>query len=59
MMIKDSPSLDFAHIEVIQAYGMSQMTVRNEMEKGVNPYTKLVFVEFLEFICRCANIKYR
>ena len=38
---------------------MSKMTVRNEMEKGGNPYKRLAFVEFLEFIGRCAATKYK
>ena len=36
------------------------MTVVNEMgHKGVSPFKKLAFVEFLEFIGRIANEKYK
>ena len=36
------------------------MTIANEMAfKGVNPYLKLSFVEFLEFIGRLGQEKYK
>jgi len=38
---------------------MSKMTVVYEMAKGPNPYKKLAFVEFLEFIGRIAAEKYK
>ena len=41
-------------------YGMSKMSVINEMGfKGINPYLKMQFVEFLEYIGRVADIKYK
>ena len=36
------------------------MTIANEMSyKGLNPYFKLSFVEFLEYLGRVANEKYK
>ena len=40
-------------------YGLSKMSIVNEMAKGPNPYKKLLFVEFLEFIGRVAAEKYK
>ena len=40
-------------------YGLSKMTVQLEMAKGPNPYKKLVFVEFLEYLGRVAFEKYK
>ena len=40
--------------EAVMCFGMSKMTVTNEMVKGFNPYKKLTYVEFLEFIGRLA-----
>ena len=40
-------------------YGLSKMTVPFEMIKGPNPFKKLAFVEFLEFIGRLAHEKYK
>ena len=46
--------------DIVTCYGMSKMTVANELEfKGVNPYLKMQFVEFLEFIGRVADLKYQ
>ena len=41
------------------AFGMSKMTVKNEMSqtKG-NPYLRMVFVEFLEFLGRVGYARY-
>ena len=43
------------------SYGLSKMTVKNEMEKGllINPYKRLAYVEFLEYIGRVAAEKYK
>ncbi len=40
-------------------YGLSKMSVANEMVKGINPYKRLLYVEFLEFISRIADEKYK
>jgi hypothetical protein len=40
-------------------YGLSKMTVPNEMMKGANPYKKLAYVEFLEYLGRVAYEKYK
>ncbi len=66
MNAKDAVSLMTRESEVrlsekqaMYCYGMSKMTVKNEMEKGAQSYQKLVFVEFLEFIGRAAFEKYK
>ena len=58
LVVKDT-DLGLTYKEATFAYGMSKMTVKNELEKGLNPYKKLLFVEFLEFVGRCAAVKYR
>ena len=59
LMSSKEVGVELSYKDSTFAYGMSKMTVKNEMEKGVNPYKKLLFVEFLEFIGRCAALKYR
>jgi len=43
--------------EVRFCYGMCRMTIRDEVEKH-DDYDNLKYVEFLEFIARCAHAKY-
>ncbi len=59
MMTKDAVFL--LAKEATECYGLAKMTVINEMQfKGdTNPYLKLAFVEFLEYIGRIAEFKYR
>ena len=47
--------------DAAECYGMSKMTVPNEMvfKDNTNPYLKLAFVEFLEYIGRIADFKYK
>ena len=58
LMTKDSKA-QLSIKEATFAYGMSKMTVKNEMEKGFNPYKRMAFVEFLEYIGRCAALKFK
>jgi len=37
---------------------MSKMTLANENEDS-QKYLKMIFVEFLEMICRVADVKYK
>ena len=39
-------------------YGMSKMTVANENGELAS-YQRIYFVEFLEMICRVADVKYK
>ena len=48
----------FSERKIIKAHFMSKMTVPNENEDGILEYWHLKFVEFLEFICRLAWLKY-
>ena len=57
-MTKDS-RINIGVREAVQCFGMSKMTVKDEMVKGYNPYKKLVYVEFLEFLGRIAQEKYK
>ena len=57
-MVKTS-GIGLKEREAIFCYGMSRMSVINEMAKGPNLYHKMVFVEFLEYIGRVADLKYR
>eukprot|EP00347_Sterkiella_histriomuscorum_P008584 403344534 len=59
LMSSKEVGVELSYKDSTFAYGMSKMTVKNEMEKGANPYKKLLFVEFLEFIGRSAALKYR
>ncbi len=43
--------------EVKLCFGMSKMTIQDEV-KNFAQYEKLKFVEFLEFLGRCAYHKY-
>ena len=58
LVTKDS-SLNMNARDAVMCYGMSKMTVVFEMAKGPNPYKKMQFVEFLEFIGRVAEEKYK
>ncbi len=59
LMTKELPELDLRLKDVVTCYGLSKMTVANEMQfKGVNPYLKMQFVEFLEYVGRVADFKY-
>ena len=44
--------------EVIQCYGMSKMTLPNEIAKR-KEYNALQFVEFLEFLARAAEVRHK
>ena len=44
--------------EIIQAYAFSKMTIVDEMNQK-DKYEKMLFPEFLDFICRCAYFKYK
>ena len=60
LMTKEIESLKINLRDVIACYGLSKMTIANEMNfKGANPYLKLIFVEFLEFIGRIAELEYK
>jgi len=59
-MTKEIQGLGLQLRDVVMCYGMSKMTVANEMVfKDVNPYLKLKFVEFLEFLGRVADFRFR
>ncbi|CDW81533.1 UNKNOWN [Stylonychia lemnae] len=46
--------------DIVMCYGLCKMTVTNEMRyKDINPYIKLNFVEFLEYIGRIAHEEYK
>ena len=53
IMVKDSIAR-VSFREATFAYGMSKMSVIYEMAKGPNPFKKMIYVEFLEYICRIA-----
>jgi len=57
-MVKDA-EVGVNDRQAVFAYGMSKMTVKNEMDNGLTSYKKMVFVEFLEFIGRIANERYK
>jgi hypothetical protein len=44
--------------ECIYCYGMSKMTIPNE-NRDFSNYYLMKFVEFLEMICRIADLKYK
>ena len=44
--------------DAVFCYGMSKMTLANENEDS-QKYLKMIFVEFLEMICRVADVKYK
>ena len=50
--------LDFSEKDFIYAYGMSKMTNTSEIETRWK-YAKLEYVEFLEFLARLAESKYK
>ena len=50
--------LQISEPEIKMCFGMSKMTVMNEFKDHLK-YTKLLFVEFLEFIARLAATKYK
>ena len=50
--------LPFTVQEVRYCFGMSKMTVKDEV-KSRRDYDHLIFVEFLEFIGRLADIKWK
>ena len=58
LVTKDS-NVQMTFKDATLSYGMSKMTVKNEMEKAFNPYKRLAFVEFLEFLGRVAYEKYK
>ena len=59
-MISRDSGLEISYKDAVRCYGLSKMTVKNEQEKGVaNPYKKMLFVEFLEYIGRIAQEKYK
>lgn len=58
LMTKDS-RVNLSLRDATLCYGLSKMTVGNEMVKGVNPYKRLTYVEFLEYIGRVAYEKYK
>jgi len=51
-------NLGVSEKEIQFCYGMSKMSVINEATSG-NQYQKLLFVEFLEFLGRVADSKYK
>ena len=64
MTLEDSIDLFFKksdcgmnYKEITYCYGMSKMTIANENGDSAL-YKKMSFVEFLEMICRVADIKY-
>lgn len=59
MMTKDS-NVGISIREATQCFGMSKMTVKNEMDKvGAQQMKRLTYVEFLEYIGRIAYEKYK
>ena len=57
-MFSDSV-FDTSHEIIREAFAMSKMTVLNEMDtKNNRSYSYLVFVEFLEFIARVADLSF-
>ena len=38
---------------------MSKMTIKDENDGGAAKYSALTFVEFLEYICRIASVKFK
>jgi hypothetical protein len=51
-------ALGISEPDVKQCFGLSKMTVYDEGRYGAN-YTKMLFVEFLEFIGRLAHSKFK
>lgn len=57
-MSVETPALGLSAKDVAFCFGMSKMTVRDEV--GSQPeYEKLRFVEFLEFVARVADLAYK
>ena len=57
LMTKDSKVM-IRESEALQCYGLSKMTVIDEVQ-GSKKYDKLELVEFVEYIGRVADFKYR
>ena len=45
--------------DICMCFGMSKMTIKDEVLQQGNNYISLKFVEFLEFIGRIAHVKYK
>lgn len=58
LVMRDS-GVNLIEKESIFCYGMCKMTVPQESEETTAKYKRLAFVEFLEFIGRVAEMKYR
>ena len=58
LIMKDSP-LGLIEKDAIFCYGMCKMTCVNEMSDSSVHYKQLRFVEFLELICRVADLKFK
>jgi len=50
--------LQISDWEIRQAYSFSKITIVDEMNQK-DRYDNMLFVEFQDFICRCAYFKYK
>ena len=57
-LFASNPDINLSKQKVIQAYGLSKMTVPRETEDGPTEYNSMIFVEFLEMIGRIAYLKF-
>ena len=56
LLLEDCP-MKLLQRQINEAFGMSQATVVNEFDKGsLQEYSKLTYVEFLEFLARVAEL---
>jgi hypothetical protein len=58
-MFQDNPRLEMTDEKITYCYGMSKMTIPAENDKGERKYNELRFVEFLEFLGRIADVRFR
>ena len=54
----DEASLSLMPEHIVQCWGMSKMTVENDIKLRAN-YQSMNFSEFLEFFCRVADLNYK
>ena len=47
-----------AEVDAYHCYGMSKMTVKNELDRGTLKYNVMKPVEFYEYLGRLASVKF-
>ena len=51
--------MELTQDEAYFAYGMSKMTIKQDIFGGSGVYLKLKPVEFYEYVARCAAVKFK